>query len=46
MWIFLGIVAAIVLIITVILLLPVYIIVKSDEEGQLMLRYKFLHQSC
>lgn len=45
MWIFLGIVAAIALIITVILLLPVYVVVKSDEQGQLMLRYKFLHMT-
>lgn len=45
MWIFLGIVAAIALIITVILLLPVYVVVKSDEQGELMLRYKFLHMT-
>lgn len=45
MWIFLGIVAAIALIITVILLLPVYVVVKSDEQGQLMLRYRFLHMT-
>lgn len=45
MWIFLGIVAFIALLITIILLLPVYIILKSDENGEVYLRYKFLFKT-
>ncbi len=45
MWIFLGIVAFLVLLITAILHLPVYIIIKSDDSGELMIRYKFLHKT-
>lgn len=42
MWIFLGIVAFLAAVIAVILSLPVYVIVKSDENGELVLLYKFL----
>ncbi len=42
MWIFLGIVGALAAIITFLATLRVYIIVKSDEKGELMLRYKIL----
>ncbi len=42
MWIFLGIVGFLALLITVILLLPVYVVIKSDEEEGIILRYKFL----
>ncbi len=45
MWIFLGILAFIVILITVILLLPVYIIFKSDDDGELMIRYKILFKT-
>ncbi len=44
MWIFLGIVAFIVLIITAILMLPVYVIIKTDATGELIFRYKFLNK--
>ena len=42
MWIVLGIVGFLALLITVILLLPVKVIIKSDENNELYLRYKFL----
>ncbi len=42
MWIFLGITGALAAIITFIAMLRVYIIVKSDDQGELMLRYKIL----
>lgn len=42
MWIFLSIVAVIAIIITIILLLPVYIIVRNDENDNMMIRYKLL----
>ncbi len=45
MWIFLGILLFLACVITVILLLPVYIIIRSDEEDSLYLRYKFLHRT-
>ena len=45
MWIFLGILGLIALIITVILLLPVYIIIKNDENGNPIIRYKFLFKT-
>lgn len=42
MWIVLGIVAFLATLITVILLLPVKVIIKNDENNELILRYKFL----
>lgn len=45
MWIFLSIVAFLVIIITVILLLPVRIIIKNDENGELILLYKILFKT-
>jgi hypothetical protein len=45
MWIFLSIVGVIALIILAILMLPVYIIIKSDENGELILRYKILFKT-
>lgn len=45
MWIFLGILGLIALIITVILLLPVYIIIKNDEDGNPIIRYRFLFKT-
>jgi len=42
MWIFLGVVAFLAILITVILMLPVYIIIKNDQNGELILRYKIL----
>lgn len=45
MWIFLAIIGFIALLITVILLLPVKIIIKSDENNELILRYKFLFKT-
>lgn len=45
MWIFLGILGFIAVIITVILLLPVYIIIKNDENGNPIIRYKFLFKT-
>ncbi|MBQ6706141.1 MAG: DUF2953 domain-containing protein [Clostridia bacterium] len=42
MWIVCGIVAFLALLITVILMLPVSIIIKNDDDDQLILRYKFL----
>ncbi len=43
MWIAIGIIGGIALLITVILCLPVYVIVKTDEQDELMIRYRFLH---
>lgn len=43
MWIAIGIVGGLVLIIAIILSLPVYVIIKSDENDELMIRYRFLH---
>ena len=45
MWIFLGIIAFIILLITVILLLPVYVIIKTDETGEVIFRYKILFKT-
>lgn len=45
MWIFLSVLGVLALVITVILLLPVYIIIKIDENGELILRYKILHKT-
>lgn len=45
MWICLGIVAFLALLITVILLLPVYVIIKNDENNELILRYKILFKT-
>ena len=42
MWIALGIIGFIAALITVILLLPVKIIIRNDEQNELILRYKFL----
>ena len=42
MWIFLGIVGFLALLITVILLLPVTVIIKTDQNDEVILRYKFL----
>ena len=45
MWIFLSIVLFLGLVITAVLLLPVYVIVKADQSGELQLRYKILHKT-
>lgn len=45
MWIFLGIVGFIALLVIVILLLPVYVILRSDENGDVYLRYKILFKT-
>lgn len=45
MWIFLSVLGFICLIIAVILLLPVKIIIKNDEDGELYLRYKILFKT-
>ena len=45
MWIFLSIVLFIALIITAILLLPVSIIIKTDQHGEIILRYKLLFKT-
>lgn len=45
MWIFIGIVAFLVVIITTALLLPVNIIVKNGENGEFTVRYKILHKT-
>ena len=45
MWIAFGIIGGVVLLITVILTLPVYVTAKDDEQGELMLRYRFLHKT-
>lgn len=43
MWIAIGIVGGLALIIAIILSLPVYVIAKTDDNDELMLRYRFLH---
>lgn len=45
MWILLGIIAFIILLITVILLLPIYITIKTDETGEAIIRYKILFKT-
>ena len=45
MWIFLGVSAFVVLLITVILLLPVNVILKISQDGELFFRYKILHKT-
>ena len=45
LWILLGIFGFIILLITVILLLPVKVLIKQDEQGNLMLLYKFLFKT-
>lgn len=45
MWIAIGIIGGLALLITVILSLPVYVTAKDDEQGELMLRYHFLHMT-
>jgi|GEM_PF-1226232 len=42
MWVVLGILAILAVLITVIMLLPVKIIIKNDDQNKLILRYKFL----
>ena len=42
MWIFLGIVAGLAAIVAIIWSLPVYVIIKSGEDGELILLYRFL----
>ena len=42
MWIVLGILGFLALLITVIVLLPVKVIIRNDEQNELILRYKFL----
>ena len=42
MWIFLGIVAVLAAVIFVLLMLPIHFIIKTDENGELFLRYTFL----
>lgn len=44
MWILLAILGGLAAVVTVVLLLPVYVIIKSDEKGNLMLRYRFLNK--
>lgn len=41
MWIFLSVLGALALIIAVLLCLPVYVIIKSDKENGLLIRYRF-----
>lgn len=45
MWIFLGIVAFLALLITVILLLPIDVTLKNDENGDIFFRYKILFKT-
>ncbi len=45
MWIALTIIGFLATLITVILLLPVKILIRNDENGELMLRYKFLFKT-
>lgn len=45
MWIFFGVLAFIVLLITVILLLPVDVILKINQNGELFFRYKILYKT-
>ena len=42
MWIFLGIVAFLAAVIFTLLMLPIHFIIKTDENGELFLRYTFL----
>ncbi len=42
MWIFLGITAFLAAVIFILLMLPIHIIIKTDEKGELFLRYTFL----
>ena len=45
MWIFLSIVLSIAVLITVILLLPIQLILKTDQNGELIIRCKFLFKT-
>jgi hypothetical protein len=45
MWIVLGIIGFLAALITVILLLPVKVIIKNDEQEPLILRYRFLFKT-
>ena len=42
MYIFLGILAFIVILITIVLLLPIYVIIKTDQNDEVIFRYKIL----
>ncbi len=45
MWIFLGILLFLIILITAILLLPIYVTIKTDENGELYFRYKILNKT-
>ena len=45
MWIVLSVLLFLILLITAILLLPVYVTIKTDENGELYFRYKILHKT-
>ena len=45
MWIFLGIIFFILLLITIILLLPVSFIIKTDQDGDFVVLYKILFKT-
>ena len=45
MWIFLGIVIFLALLIVFFLSLPVYLIMKTDNEGKIKILFKFLHKT-
>lgn len=45
MWIALGIILFLAVVVTVILLLPIDVIIKSDDDGSMMLRYRFLFKT-
>ncbi len=45
MWIFLGILLFLAVLITVILMLPIYVIIKTDQNGELIIRYRFLFKT-
>lgn len=45
MWIFLSVIAFLALLITAILLLPIFVTIKIDEENDFYIRYKILHKT-
>ncbi len=45
MRIFLGIILFLGLVMTAVLLLPIYVIIKTDQNGELQFRYKVLHKT-
>ena len=45
MWIFLSVLLFLILLITVILLLPISVIIKTDQNDELILRYRFLFKT-